>query len=477
MYQKIKKITFINLLLTFLYVATGKLSFSLFQDHESLSSMFFIPEGISFAFILTFGPIVLPAIILAQLTLSYSSDSHLLAGLVLGTVNALENLLGYYLIKKFNISTRFNKTKDSFIFIVIIVCIMQPISAAGGVFTLVYFNLIPIYVSPTELIKFGEGANLYYYIWVYWWIGNSVGQILFAPLLLAWFNKKNQIKKIHKKDVILCGLIAVSFYFIFISTHPLHQLLALSMSYPLLIWIGLKHGLRTLTLANVLLSLLTLWVGKFGIASVFDPDNTIPSYYFSFFVVITTTFSLLMFSLVAERNALIEKLEKISNIDPLTNIKNRRAFLHIGHKLLSLAVRYKQPISLVIFDIDHFKRINDTYGHAAGDAVLKAFTQCCVKQLRQHDILGRIGGEEFALLLPNTPIEHALSITERLLSVTSQTAIAINPQTSLSITFSAGIATHKKEDSPQLLSLMQTADKALYQAKRTGRNRVCLAPT
>ncbi|WP_295436941.1 GGDEF domain-containing protein [uncultured Thiodictyon sp.] len=135
-----------------------------------------------------------------------------------------------------------------------------------------------------------------------------------------------------------------------------------------------------------------------------------------------------------------------------------------------------RPNSLLVFDIDHFKEINDTYGHAVGDQVLRWFSMICRCNLRQGDILARIGGDEFVIFLPATDSAAALGIAERLCEELSSTVAQTLPA-DIRITSSIGLASHSRQADIELETLLKAADHALYQAKRDGRNRVCVAAT
>lgn len=152
--------------------------------------------------------------------------------------------------------------------------------------------------------------------------------------------------------------------------------------------------------------------------------------------------------------------------DYLTGLSNRRRFESEGCRLLALAQRHREPISLIMADIDHFKTVNDTLGHLAGDEVLKKFAELLLHINRDSDLSGRWGGEEFVLLLPKTDINGARELAERL-----RTAVAGNAfPNSLRITISLGVAAAKSNDS--ILTLQEKADNALYRAKGVGRNNV-----
>lgn len=152
--------------------------------------------------------------------------------------------------------------------------------------------------------------------------------------------------------------------------------------------------------------------------------------------------------------------------DGLTGLKNHRAFQEALHSLVQMAERLQQPLSLIMLDIDYFKQFNDTFGHPAGDDLLRQVAQVLRDSARAYDVAARYGGEEFALLLPNTTLEQAVQVAERLREAIG--AIA-NPHRA--ITASLGVATYRGGAAPA--TLLYEADAALYRAKRDGRNRVC----
>ncbi len=164
------------------------------------------------------------------------------------------------------------------------------------------------------------------------------------------------------------------------------------------------------------------------------------------------------------------KLIKLSTIDDLTGIFNRRHFLELFERERKISVRYKHPLSLLIIDADHFKRVNDTYGHDTGDIVLKTLTKQIEKSIRDTDILARFGGEEFIVLLPETDLKMAVSSAERICRIVEESPISFSGGT-LNITVSIGASViNDKYNSTE--EIIKGADLALYKAKESGRNRV-----
>lgn len=170
-----------------------------------------------------------------------------------------------------------------------------------------------------------------------------------------------------------------------------------------------------------------------------------------------------------ERTEMERRLEILATTDPLTGILNRRACLERGKALSESAKRYGHPMTVMMLDIDHFKRVNDRHGHDMGDEVLCLFVSVVTKCLRQVDVFGRMGGEEFAVLMPETAQKGALIAAERIREAVEQAKLDRNGQ-SLSVTVSVGavVGTHTVDEALNL------ADEALYRAKHDGRNRVVL---
>jgi diguanylate cyclase (GGDEF)-like protein len=169
-------------------------------------------------------------------------------------------------------------------------------------------------------------------------------------------------------------------------------------------------------------------------------------------------------------NAAQKDLEHAARIDSLTGTLSRRTFLEIGSREFSRAHRYERPTVVLALDIDLFKKVNDTYGHGKGDAVLRECCAAWLTVLREQDYLGRLGGEEFCAILPETGLEGAWHVADRLRQVTAKLRFA-GEYAEFGVTVSIGMATFTAADH-QLSHVMERADKALYLAKKQGRNRV-----
>ena len=174
-----------------------------------------------------------------------------------------------------------------------------------------------------------------------------------------------------------------------------------------------------------------------------------------------------------ERARLFREVESLAFTDPLTGLHNRRSLFELSRVEFSRAHRLNRPICCMMLDLDHFKQINDTYGHPAGDEVLQEFAKRCKSSIREIDLIGRYGGEEVMIILPETNLITALQIAERVCEVVAERPIK-TLDSEINFTVSVGVA-EKDENTTQLETLIARADQAMYIAKHKGRNRVALS--
>jgi diguanylate cyclase (GGDEF)-like protein len=173
-----------------------------------------------------------------------------------------------------------------------------------------------------------------------------------------------------------------------------------------------------------------------------------------------------------ELQAANQQLLVVSRTDALTGIANRRHLEERLHEMWEHSVRLHEPLALVMFDIDHFKSVNDEYGHQAGDAVLEQFSALLREEAREIDRLGRYGGEEFVMLLPGTVLDAAVTFAERIRHDVEQHTFTLDDGRIIHRTVSGGVAAWPHPRVEDQEALLKAADEALYVAKETGRNRV-----
>ena len=224
------------------------------------------------------------------------------------------------------------------------------------------------------------------------------------------------------------------------------------------------------TIISTLLSVL-ITLGFFRLFSIHSGD------FFNQGLIIATIAPLIispptawmLIGLILEIDALEKKMRELAMFDGLTGLLSRSAFFYDAATLIDLSYRTHPSFSLLLIDLDNFKRINDQYGHPAGDAVLKNFSKTIKPILRSSDIAGRIGGEEFTIMLPNTHEEKAFEISERLHSAIRESVITYD-NLSIKYSVSIGLVSATSDKVNNIDSLLKQADIALYHAKDAGKN-------
>lgn len=188
-----------------------------------------------------------------------------------------------------------------------------------------------------------------------------------------------------------------------------------------------------------------------------------------YLMMLTNAFGFLLLS----REKLQAELARLEMVDPLTDVPNRRGFYQALAPWMALARRPGQPTAMIILALDQFKRVNDSYGHAAGDAALKTMVDMCKKQLRDSDLMGRLGGAEFAIQLPRTSLEDAMMVAERIRRAIEAMPVKTE-RAVIKLTASMGVTTIRPDDST--VSLFKRADEALQAAKVRGENQIAQPP-
>jgi diguanylate cyclase (GGDEF)-like protein len=232
----------------------------------------------------------------------------------------------------------------------------------------------------------------------------------------------------------------------------------LSITAALVVWLGIRQMLRPLGLAAEAIRNMASGKADLHQLQVTQGDEV---------GALLTSFN----TLVEQRSKLQSALEDLARTDPLTGLPNRRHFIEMAEAGLARTLRYGGDFSVLMLDLDHFKTINDTHGHKVGDCVLATLAELFRQSLRDADVAGRLGGEEFAVMLPETDLEHAIQVAERLRAAIEAAEVPLEGEDKLRFTASIGVNA-MSYGGKTIDDMLGQADKALYGAKHAGRNRV-----
>ena len=247
---------------------------------------------------------------------------------------------------------------------------------------------------------------------------------------------------------------------------------SMGFSMPAMVWCAMSYGVFSTALLNLVLSLCKTAAIAFG-AFTFTPDHAMEATSFRLGLALMSLAPLAVACAYALHEQALRKLHYAVNHDFLTGVLARSALMERGKKILSRLEEEGQPVAVLMMDIDHFKAVNDRYGHAQGDVVLKGVAQLALAGLRPDDLLGRTGGEEFAIVLPRTSREQALSVAQRICEQLREHVFAVPNHAPLRVTLSIGLHSVSSISAQDTMEqLLSKADEALYLAKNNGRNQV-----
>lgn len=306
-----------------------------------------------------------------------------------------------------------------------------------------------------------------------WLSGEFYNYILIVPVFLAaprgWFWQWPRQREAWTPSLLL-PLLALA------GSEVLSQLIggpgAIAFLMPAMVWCAMTYRLFTLTVLNLLVCVGETAVIAIG-ASSFAPGNVMEATSYRTGLALLSLAPLAVACAYGLRMQLLTKLNHAVNHDYLTGALARRALMERSEKLLSRLEEEGQPVAVLMADIDHFKSVNDRYGHAQGDAVLQEFAVLARDTLRPEDLLGRMGGEEFAIVLPRTSHEHALAVAQRLCERLRQHHFPLDGAGQMHITLSIGLhSVSSIGPHDHIEQLLSKADQALYVAKNSGRNQV-----
>ncbi|MEG0343105.1 MAG: diguanylate cyclase [Acinetobacter sp.] len=398
------------------------------------------------------------------------TGNYFILTLFLSIANVLNPIVTLALLRLFKLDFKeFNKGM-TFLFLFII-------CAFGGCLASPVFAVLTIPHIPNTFMSTDR-------LWVdfgMWWTGEILNVIAFLPILLAIPDKKTCLRFIkdwktlpfQPKNLtpIIAVIVSVILTHFFIGPgaimFPIAALVLASLTYNLF-FVSIINCFVCMMMYN---SLTAYYIAQ-------SPDAylaTTISVRIGLFMLALTPLTLTIISM--NRQKLYHQILYLANHDGLTTAMNRRYFYEESERAVTITPikpQQAKTVTILILDLDHFKKINDTYGHNVGDLVLQEFTVQVRKQIRDSDLFGRLGGEEFAILLKDLSLQQSVEIAQRICNTAFSTPIILEDGQTLNISVSIGLSYQTLPYCIPFQQLVKRADDALYQAKEKGRNQLCL---
>ena len=455
---------------------------ALYFAGAKLGMLTVVPEGmaiiwpanaVTLAALLRFNGERLPligAVVIAAEVLADVPRFSVVEALLFGMINFTEAATAYFLLRWLRFNAGVTAVADVWKFMLAGPTVAAAIAALAG----------------AAVYEAFRGAQATYFEFARtWWFGDAVGLIVVTPLLLGFAPFRtmsfSNAWRWSGADLAVVAAAILAVAAIWMGVAPLLGTLFF------VLYVAWRAAPRWTAAAVGLVAVIVVLVmvsgrqpfGEFGARDAV----TYAQRYLFVLAILGLGFSTLLAQLrtqqaelerrVAERTRELEeanvRLAQLATVDSLSGVANRRKFDETLVAEVARSLRYARPLSLILADIDGFKRINDTHGHAAGDEVLRAFAQLLDENARSSDLVARYGGEEFAVLMPETAAEDALELAERLRRAIEKSTFAAAG----SVTCSFGVASLLPEGTAA--ELVEAADRALYQAKQEGRNRAVLS--
>lgn len=354
---------------------------------------------------------------------------------------------------------------------------------------------IPSHLKEENIYRFSQvkrtyiglliiGLTWFIYTIAYVFIGDTtlsligILNVLIYLLLLAFFSRKPIKRKVFTANFIL--------FFLFLNAYPI-CLITGGINSSSVIWLslfptimvlmnGVKNAIPWLLVSIVLL--ISLLLNRNAVINFHFVSPGTDTDRFLDIIMMTFTAMIIISTIEISRKKMVQKLEKtqrelriLAITDPLTKLLNRRFFIERSESEINRAKRYHASITVLMLDLDHFKRINDNFGHKAGDTVLVEVSKALKKSVRDIDLVGRYGGEEFIILCPESDSASSLQVAQRIREDIENLTLDLNNQP-VRMTISIGVAVESSGENLSLDTLVQHADEALYRSKENGRNLV-----
>lgn len=445
------------------------------MEYAPHASIWFPPAGLSFAAFLVMGLRAMPVLLLCSIIATfwvdnmYQSEQDWLqianSGILFGAAHCASYWFGAWTLRAMVKSTAAELLPKAILSFLIIGSLTALGAALLGTQALAISGMI----DSTEATT----------IWLPWWIGDLAATIVLTPLflgMLSWrypqvdnwlagldFHLQNQpLQPYLIKQGICILMLSAIMLLAYVFPYPQVSFAVFFLIIPQMWMVYTESAFRAAVSLAIFSSLTAVWVALLGLM------EEALVYQFAITVIAASAYFGLAVPVLTADN---KQLRQLALNDGLTQVASRLYFFERLQQEITRARRYQQPLSLILFDIDHFKQINDDYGHTAGDNVLVQVAERIQQDLRQSDLLGRFGGDEFMLMVPDNNLQQAVNTAERLRQILFSIPLQ---QTARRLSGSFGVVELDLQETVQ--QAFERADASLLKAKRQGRNQVVASP-
>jgi len=440
------------------YFGLAKAGLAFAFANQSVTSIW-PPTGLALAAVVIWGYRMWPGIAAGAFLANITTAGSIPTVLGITTGNTLEALIGgYLLVEVADFRPSMERVRDVLALVVCGALISTMISATIGVASLAVSGLVPA----------GELAST----WRVWWFGDIGGDLLVASALLILASRPLLARRpsVRAEAVallaVLVGVDVVAF--------AAGQKIVYTI-FPVLFWIAYRYRQPGTAIAGLITSGMAVYFTAHGQGPFMGGSEDTELLRSQTFAGVATITGLLIAALATERRHAEEELRHRAEHDPLTGLVNSRRFTEELNRCISYNARYRGEGAVMVLDLDHFKRVNDALGHTAGNELLARVAHLLRARLRETDVVGRWGGDEFTVMLPQTSEEDAVRVATDLRQMIASEAAIVSGGERLALTVSIGVALFGDGDGLEPEQVLRTADAAMYRAKEAGRNQLALS--
>jgi diguanylate cyclase (GGDEF)-like protein len=458
MSQSLRRVA-VLLSLALIYYFAARLGLRFAYINSSVTTIW-PPAGIALAAFVLYGYRVWPAILIAAFLANFATTGVVLPSIGIAIGNTLEGLVAAYLVNRFARGGRvFDRVRDILRFTLLAALVSTTISASIGVLSLVLGGLAAWQDAPR--------------VWLTWWLGDAVGDIVIAPALILWIGVKpgpSWTRAQLVEGIVLLLLTAGVAYATFGGVFPARHYPLTVLLWPMMIWVAFRFGPREsatlmLVISGVAIARTLAGVGPF---SVYSTNESLVL--LQVWTGITAVTSLVLAAVVAVQRDIQGTWRELAVTDPLTGLANHRQLINALESEIRRSRRTAQPLAVVLLDLDGLKQINDRHGHLAGSLAIRRVAEALLGSCRATDTAARFGGDEFALVLPETGEAAAWHVARGV--VDRLATDAEKPNLSISV----GVAVYPGHGET-VEALLNAADVALYETKERRKSKASgLAP-